>query len=100
MNETTAATRKGAHESGDKERDLLLVFNIFLDAGRPIGASEVCEIAHRPLTSLRPRVSELLKLGKIQAVKGIRHLMPNGSTESVYTAIKFDGNQALIPGVA
>lgn len=94
----TDDTRKEAHEKVNASENRVRVLGVILSSSVPLGASQIAEALGWDVTSTRPRLTELLKAGQIEA-KG-KNLLSSGRHEATFAPIKkevepaFDENGA------
>lgn len=81
--ETTSRDAAEAIEGSGRARTLRERVESFYLAGRNATADEVAHALHEPILAIRPRVSELFKLGKIERT-GMRRRSDGGHSAHVY----------------
>ena len=83
-NSLTSQTRQEAHDSVNSQ-NRIRVLGVILSSSLPLGASQVADALGWPVTSARPRLTELLKDGQIEA--NGKHLLPSGRHEATFSPI-------------
>lgn len=81
----TNETRKEAREKVSSE-NRIRVLGVILSSSVPLGASEIAETLCWDVTSVRPRLCELVDAGQIEAVG--KRMLESGRREATFSETK------------